>query len=157
MWDLPGPGLEPVSPALAGGFLTTAPPGKPWFFSLFKRLRLYHCHGCILSTSHIPPHKVNFKIYHILVVVIRKKREMYLFNENNSNFSQIFIQNHKITYWKYFFKQEGYRENMSLITLRNTLSDAVWINEFIFQVLNYILWRWFPSPHICRITENLRA
>ena len=28
IWDLPGPGLEPVSPALAGGFLTTAPPGK---------------------------------------------------------------------------------------------------------------------------------
>ena len=28
MWDLPGPGLEPVSPALAGGFSTTAPPGK---------------------------------------------------------------------------------------------------------------------------------
>ena len=32
MWDLPGPGLEPVSPALAGGFLTTAPPGKPGIF-----------------------------------------------------------------------------------------------------------------------------
>ena len=29
MWDLPGPGLEPVSPALAGGFLSTVPPGKP--------------------------------------------------------------------------------------------------------------------------------
>ena len=29
MWDLCRPGLEPVSPALAGGFLTTAPPGKP--------------------------------------------------------------------------------------------------------------------------------
>ena len=29
MWDLPRPGHEPVSPALAGGFLTTAPPGKP--------------------------------------------------------------------------------------------------------------------------------
>ena len=28
MWDLPGPGLEPVFPALAGGFLTTVPPGK---------------------------------------------------------------------------------------------------------------------------------
>ena len=28
MWDLPGPRLEPVSPALAGGFLTTVPPGK---------------------------------------------------------------------------------------------------------------------------------
>ena len=29
MWDLPRPGLEPVSPALAGGFLTAVPPGKP--------------------------------------------------------------------------------------------------------------------------------
>ena len=29
MWDLPGPGLELLSPALAGGFLTTVPPGKP--------------------------------------------------------------------------------------------------------------------------------
>ena len=28
MWDLPGPGLKPVSPALEGGFLITAPPGK---------------------------------------------------------------------------------------------------------------------------------
>ena len=32
MWDLPRPGLEPTSPALAGGFLTTAPPGKPSSF-----------------------------------------------------------------------------------------------------------------------------
>ena len=29
MWDLPRPGLEPVSPALAGRFSTSAPPGKP--------------------------------------------------------------------------------------------------------------------------------
>ena len=29
MRDPPRPGLEPVSPALAGGFSTTAPPGKP--------------------------------------------------------------------------------------------------------------------------------
>ena len=28
MWDLPRPGIEPVSPALASGFLTTGPPGK---------------------------------------------------------------------------------------------------------------------------------
>ena len=28
MWDLPGPGIKPVSPALAGRFLTTGPPGK---------------------------------------------------------------------------------------------------------------------------------
>ena len=29
MWDLPRPGLEPVSPALARRFSTTTPPGKP--------------------------------------------------------------------------------------------------------------------------------
>ena len=28
MQDLPEPGIEPMSPALAGGFLSTAPPGK---------------------------------------------------------------------------------------------------------------------------------
>ena len=33
MWDLRGPGLEPVCPALAGGFLTTVPPGKPCIVS----------------------------------------------------------------------------------------------------------------------------
>ena len=38
MWDLPRPGLEPVSPALAGRFPTTAPPGKP----LKKFFNLYH-------------------------------------------------------------------------------------------------------------------
>ena len=32
MWDLPGPGLKPVFPALAGRFLTTVPPGKTWIF-----------------------------------------------------------------------------------------------------------------------------
>ena len=29
MWDPPRPGLKPMSPALAGRFSTTAPPGKP--------------------------------------------------------------------------------------------------------------------------------
>ena len=29
MWDLPRLGIEPVSPALAGRFSTTASPGKP--------------------------------------------------------------------------------------------------------------------------------
>ena len=29
MWDLPRPGMEPMSPALAGGFFTTESPGKP--------------------------------------------------------------------------------------------------------------------------------
>ena len=45
MWDLPRPGLKPVSPALAGRFSTTAPPGKPevtilTIFKLFIALAL---------------------------------------------------------------------------------------------------------------------
>ena len=28
MWNLPGRGIEPTSPALAGGFLSTESPGK---------------------------------------------------------------------------------------------------------------------------------
>ena len=40
MWDLPRPGLEPVSPALAGRFSTTAPSGKP--NSVFFFLRVIH-------------------------------------------------------------------------------------------------------------------
>ena len=29
MWDLPRPAVEPMSPALTGGFFATEPPGKP--------------------------------------------------------------------------------------------------------------------------------
>ena len=44
MWDLPGPGLEPASPALAGGFLTTVPPGKS--------LDSFSCWHLHLSVTH---------------------------------------------------------------------------------------------------------
>ena len=37
MWDLPRPGLKPMSPALAGRFSTTAPPGKPLSCDFFKK------------------------------------------------------------------------------------------------------------------------
>ena len=40
MWGLPGPEIEPTSPASVGGFLTTAPPGKPHLQFLLKRLML---------------------------------------------------------------------------------------------------------------------
>ena len=44
MWDLPGPEIETVLiPAVAGGFLTTAPPGKSLFIFNF-------IFGCIVSS-----------------------------------------------------------------------------------------------------------
>ena len=41
--DLPDPGIEPMSPALAGEFFTTEPPGKPTgiiFFNNFSERNL---------------------------------------------------------------------------------------------------------------------
>jgi len=35
--DLSNPGIEPASPALAGGFYTTEPPGKPAILSSSSR------------------------------------------------------------------------------------------------------------------------
>ena len=48
MWDLPRPGLEPVSPVLAGGFSTAAPPGKPgdaYFKEMACRSHQLHAEG----------------------------------------------------------------------------------------------------------------
>ena len=80
MWDLPRPGLEPMSPALAGGFLTTAPPGKP-YVSLLEELpncfpqwqhhftfpqAMYKDY--IFSTS--LPTLVNFLFFFFLIVIL---------------------------------------------------------------------------------------
>ena len=50
MWDLLGPGLEPVSPALAGGCPTTAPPGKPllYLLDILTFVSLYYDFLCVL-------------------------------------------------------------------------------------------------------------
>ena len=51
MWDLPRPGLEPVSPELAGGFSTSTLPGKPQFrfFLWLSNIPLYTCATSSLS------------------------------------------------------------------------------------------------------------
>ena len=46
MWNLPGPGIKPVSPALAGGFLTTEPSR-----GVFKVGDIRHHGGTILEMS----------------------------------------------------------------------------------------------------------
>ena len=52
MWDLPRPGLEPASPALAGGFSNIAPPGKPLILLLYRAyLSIFHK----LYTENEPP------------------------------------------------------------------------------------------------------
>ena len=75
MWDLPGPGLEPVSPASAGGFLTTVPPGKPTFSSLihFEFIFVYGVKECS-----------NFIFLHVAVVFPAPFIEETVFSPLNS-------------------------------------------------------------------------
>ena len=56
MWDLPRPGLKPVSPALAGRFSTTVPPGKP-IYILFKLAQLCYLKICVSINFEIPGHR----------------------------------------------------------------------------------------------------
>ena len=67
MWDLPRPGLEPVSPALAGRLSTTAPPGKPRLWWFLKRnpviqivVPLYKIHH--FSVSHFKAFNLRFQV-----------------------------------------------------------------------------------------------
>ena len=58
MWDLPRPGLEPVSPALAGRFSTTAPPGKPTtlilHWQVIVTIWVVHLQGSICESNECP-------------------------------------------------------------------------------------------------------
>ena len=51
MWDLPGPGIEPVSPALAGGFLTTVPPGREVLIFSISNVISSLAHGLFRNVS----------------------------------------------------------------------------------------------------------
>ena len=54
MWDLPGPGLEAMCPVLAGGFLTTAPPGKSptyRFKNILRKVKLVKIQMVVLNES----------------------------------------------------------------------------------------------------------
>ena len=52
MWDLPGPGIKPESPALAGRFFTTELPEKPDIFYFIFLIFIYLAAlGCSLQCS----------------------------------------------------------------------------------------------------------
>ena len=57
-WDLPRPGLEPLSPALAGRLPTTAPPGKPR-----KRILMEFIETLLLSNKIVLMSYLTFEHY----------------------------------------------------------------------------------------------
>ena len=56
MWDLPRPGLERVSPALAGRLPTTAPPGKPLVFTINAQFSSVFFSGGVSSPAFLGPY-----------------------------------------------------------------------------------------------------
>ena len=62
MWNLPGPGIEPMYPALAGEFLSTVPPGKPYgyifYTSVFTHIYSFPpCAFCELDAGSVWGHQ----------------------------------------------------------------------------------------------------
>ena len=97
MWDLPGPGLEPVSPALAGRFLTTAPPGKSHFAHFWIGLFLllsYRSSLYILDINPLPdiwfaniiPYSVRY-FFILFVVSFDAQKFLILLTSNLSLYS----------------------------------------------------------------------
>ena len=61
MWDLPGPGIEPVSLALQGGFLTIGSPGKLLFCVLLFKKNLGK--GCARFMATLGQLELQMEIY----------------------------------------------------------------------------------------------
>ena len=74
--DLPNPEIEPESPALAGGFFTTQPPGKP-----MANICIYE----IITTIIMMNPRVNFFPFvlsysHLYLVITPSLRQLYKWN-----------------------------------------------------------------------------
>ena len=80
MWNLPGPGIEPMSPALAGGFFTTESPGKP----LYGFLCVYPAWGSLSFLG------LQF------IVLIKFGKYMNLLSSNNFLLPMKHISDHQI-------------------------------------------------------------
>ena len=81
--DLPNPEIKPMSPALAGTFFTTEPPGKPlltcsvfqiWlliFCSFLRTISVYACFPCVIIMPSLIPHSA--QVWMINLIIIRRK------------------------------------------------------------------------------------
>ena len=117
MWDLPRPGIEPVFPALAGGFLTIAPPGKSLFLIFFKKIK---------------DQALAFLLNLILLAVAIVPR-YYIFLESDSIVQYIF-----------YFLQHTPFEN--LIIMHLIFSSKYWQNLWAGQnYRNRILWHFVET------------
>ena len=67
MWNLPGPGIRPMFPALADRFLCTVPPGESWTLIpwTFIYILIVHCNLFNTAPFH-QSYSILFLNYHLL-------------------------------------------------------------------------------------------
>ena len=65
-WDLSGPGIKPASPALAGRFFTTEPPGKSPNMYFLKKQFVMHLKNCQSLANYNRKVKVLFSVLLVL-------------------------------------------------------------------------------------------
>ena len=76
--DIPDPGIEPTSPALAGGFFTTEPPGKP---SRFEKLQIKRKLNLLTNQNAQLPSATRFKLLKTLNCQDLQNRPLITFSE----------------------------------------------------------------------------
>ena len=114
MWVPPGPGLEPVSPALAGRFLTTVPSGKPkLFFSTSPKLCLWDSIQCqyrgrfSVSVGHpVEVRKLEnwFFVWKTMSMIKKKNSKCWW---GCGEIRTFYIANGNVKWYSHFEKQSG--------------------------------------------------
>ena len=152
--DLPDPRIEPASPALAGRFFTTEPPGKslaPWCVMLYIKALFNLCHFSNRMSSYCSLMKlilfIIIKIYSPLVFIFI----LYPFFKK-SDYSIFFLLNWKsLLHTKDFLHQ--YLEARKNIV--NTQLSGIRMSSFQFHVhqkQTIIIWSGYITVNLYRIS-----
>ena len=84
MWHLPGPGIEPVSSALAGRFFTTEPQGSP--IILVFTLRIYSLFSLLSPFKNNIQDKSELRKYPIIAATIENLLYKFIYKYLFSTF-----------------------------------------------------------------------
>ena len=105
--DLPGPGIKPTFPALAGRFFPTEPPGKPLLMK--RRFALTTNHYLCTHTPHPPHSRARYVNNHTCERLFTQKHLFYLgsrYRRKVNSLPSLYIEKiHKCIYHSQGFLQ----------------------------------------------------
>ena len=150
MWDLPRPGFEPVSPALAGRFSTTAPPGKPvyWLFCVIYRTISINC--CWSEANRLQ----NISPAHMGLFGIIRELQFWVCHHGESHASPMELHHGKFpcTAREELFYRGEKEVGMAIVKKTNPWLFIGWVlvrkeeESFFFLLGSAVGWRLRDSP-----------